>query len=127
MFIEIDTSSNEPIFEQIAQQLRFAIASGAIRPDEMIPSVREMSRMLAINPNTIARAYRVLQDEKIVFARRGMGLVVAPEAREYCRRSRKELFVEKYRKFLDEAIQSRLSEEEIREIVDSTPLRPEDQ
>ncbi len=62
------------------------------------------------------------QDEKVVFARRGMGLVVAPEAREYCHKNRKALFVEKFRKFLAEAVQSRLSREEIREIVDFTPL-----
>ncbi len=117
MFIEIDTGSNQPIFEQIAMQLKFSIASGAIRPGEMIPSVREMARRTAVNPNTIARAYRVLQDEGIVYVRRGTGMAVDDEAPEKCRAERKNVFVEKFNRFLAEAVQSRLPEGEISEII----------
>ncbi len=117
MLIEIDPTSTQPIFEQVVDQIKFAVAAGAIRANEMIPSVREMSRQLAINPNTIARAYRVLQDEGLVYTRRGMGIVVAEQAEEICQNQRKAIFTEKFRRFRAQAAQSGLSQAEIDEII----------
>ena len=117
MFIEIDPGSSRPIFEQVVDQIKFAIASKAVRPDEMIPSVRDLSKQLAINPNTIARAYRQLQDEGIVALRRGLGLAVVEGAAEKCRIQRKEFFQHKFQEFLDEAARSRLNRKELDEIL----------
>lgn len=119
MFIEIDPSSSQPIFEQVKDQIKFAIAAGAVRAEEMVPSVRDLSKQLAINPNTVARAYRQLQDEGILTVRRGMGLAVTPGAQEQCREQRRIFFREKFRAFLDEAARSRLSPEELSEILSS--------
>ncbi len=117
MFIEIDPGSPQPIFEQVTTQIKFAIAAGTVRAEEMIPSVRELSKQLAINPNTVARAYRQLQDEGIVSLRRGMGLAVTDGAPVLCVLQRKNFFREKFQKFLDEAVRSRLSREELDEII----------
>lgn len=122
MFIEIDTASSRPIFEQVTEQIKFAIAAEAVRAGEMIPSVRDLSKQLAINPNTVARAYRQLQDEGIITLRRGMGLAVADGAAAECRARRKEYFRKKFESFLDEAARSRLSPEELREIL--SPFNP---
>ncbi|MDR2756832.1 MAG: GntR family transcriptional regulator [Planctomycetaceae bacterium] len=119
MFIEIDPTSSQPIFEQIAMQIRFAIAAGTVREEEMIPSVRDLSKQLTINPNTTARAYRLLQDEGLISLRRGMGLAVTVGAKEICRRQRKLFFQQKFQLFLDEAARSRLSQEEIDEIMEN--------
>ena len=82
MFLHIDPAGDLPIYEQIVRQVKFAIAAGALAPDDMVASVRELAREVAVNPNTVIRAYRQLQDEAILLARRGTGLVVAPGAPE---------------------------------------------
>ena len=118
MFIEIDLTSSQAIYEQVVQQIKFAIAAGAIQADEMIPSVRELSRDLAINPNTVVRAYRALQDERIVYARRGMGLSVMKDAQQRCLVERKDIFNQRFRQVFDDAVRSRLDPGEIRDIVE---------
>lgn len=125
MFIEIDLGSSQPIFEQVKDQIKFAIAAGAVRAEEMVPSVRDLSKQLAINPNTVARAYRQLQDEGILTVRRGMGLAVTQGAQEQCREQRRIFFREKFRAFLDEAARSRLSPEELSEILSSYNVEPD--
>ena len=61
MFFHIDPTNGLAIYEQVARQVMFAVAGGALAPGEMVPSVRELARELALNPNTVARAYRELQ------------------------------------------------------------------
>ncbi len=117
MLIKIDTTSQQPIYEQIVQQIQFVIASGAVRENELIPSVRELSKSLAINPNTIGKSFKVLQDEGIVILRRGMGLVVAEGAKERCEKQRIEIFEKKIAQALTEAAQSGLPRIEIERII----------
>ena len=117
VFIEIDPSQPQPIFEQVTLQIKFAVAAGTIRTDEMIPSVRELSRQLAINPNTVVRAYRELQDENILAPRRGIGLVVTEHAQTECQKQRKECFQQRFKTFLQDAARSGLSQKELDEIL----------
>ncbi|MGL4593322.1 MAG: GntR family transcriptional regulator [Thermoguttaceae bacterium] len=117
MFFHLDFTSPLPIYEQIVRGIKFAVAAGGIAPNELIPSVRDLARDLAINPNTVARAYRTLQDDAVVFAKRGTGLAVAPNAPQKCRIQRLEIFQTRFRQFLDDARRSGLSELEIDEIV----------
>ncbi len=118
MFIEINVSCSQPIYEQLVEQIKFSIASGAVQVDEMIPSLRELSKKLALNPNTVARAYRTLQDEGIVCFRRGTGLAVAPGAKERCEAERKIWFENRLRQLLADATRSRLDPSEIKEIIE---------
>ena len=80
MFLHIQPSDSLAIYDQVVRQVKFAVASGAIRPGEFVLSVRELARDLAINPNTVARAYRQLQDEGILETVRGTGLAIAKRA-----------------------------------------------
>jgi len=98
-------------------QIKFAIAAGTVRHDEMIPSVRDLSKQLAINPTTVARAYRILQDDEILTVRRGMGLVVTEHAQVKCQKQRKEFFQQRFKTFLDEVARSRLTKKELDEIL----------
>ena len=118
MFIEIDPASSQAIYEQVVQQVKFAVAAGTVQTDELIPSVRDLSRELRINPNTVARAYRSLQDDGVVYPRRGTGLAVAPDARERCKIERKSFFESRFRQLFDEAVRSRLEPAEIREMIE---------
>lgn len=62
-----------PIYEQIMDELRKLIISGVFAPDEKLPSVRELAQQLAINPNTIQRAYRELEVEGYIYSVAGKG------------------------------------------------------
>jgi len=117
VFIEIDPNLPQTIFEQIVTQIKFAIAAGTVRQDEMIPSVRDLARQLAVNPNTVVRAYRILQDEEILTVRRGIGLVVAEHAQAKCQKQREEFFQQRFKTFLEEVARSRLSKKELDEIL----------
>jgi GntR family transcriptional regulator len=118
VFIEIDPSLPQPLFEQVAIQIKFAIAAGTVRSNEMVPSVRDLSRQLAINPNTVVRAYRLLQDEEILVVRRGMGLAVAENSQAECQKQRKNFFKQQFNTFLEDAARSRISREELDEILE---------
>ena len=119
MFFSINPSAGLPIYEQVARQIKFAVAGQVIKPGELTPSVREVARQLAINPNTVARAYRQLQADGVLEAVRGTGLQVAGGAEELCRRERLDLIRLRLREVLSEARQSRLGIEEVRELVES--------
>jgi GntR family transcriptional regulator len=118
MLLHIDPHNGLAIYDQIARQVKFAVAGGVLKAGELIPSVRELARELAINPNTIARAYRQLQDDGVLAAVRGTGLEVATGAAERCRNERVKLVRSRLRQVLREARQSRLEKSELRELVE---------
>ena len=71
--IQINYRDPRPVYEQIMDELRKLIISGAIEPDEKLPSVRDLARQLAINPNTIQRAYRELEQSGYIYSVPGKG------------------------------------------------------
>ena len=87
MFLHIQPSDGLAIYDQVVRQVKFAVASGAVRTGEFVPSVRELAKELAINPNTVSRAYRQLQDDGVLETVRGTGLAVAKGAAQLCRSS----------------------------------------
>ena len=76
--ININYRDARPIYEQVRDGLRTLIVSGAIASGEKLPSVRELATQLAINPNTIQRAYRALEQEGCVVSVPGKGSFAAP-------------------------------------------------
>jgi GntR family transcriptional regulator len=76
MFEDIDPRSPTPLYEQIAARVRVAVAAGDFRPGEALPSVRELSRQLRLNPATVVQAYRELEDDGFVDMRRGAGTFI---------------------------------------------------
>ncbi len=74
--MRIDSQSHVPIFQQIADGVRSAIAGGVYRPGEGLPSVRAMAIELRVNPNTVQRAYEALERDGVVESRRGVGMFV---------------------------------------------------
>lgn len=77
MFGRIDPSSPAPLFGQIVEAVRQAVATGRARPGDRLPSVRELAAELVINPNTIAKAYQTLEAEGIAVSRKGSGTFIA--------------------------------------------------
>ncbi len=116
MYLHIDADNGVPVYEQIARQLAFLIADGALKPGELIPSVRQLARDLAVNPNTIARAYRQLQDQEIVEPVSGTGLEITRRAVTICRRERDEWIRLRLAQIIAEARSSRLSDSDIQRL-----------
>lgn len=117
MLLHVDPAGDLPIYEQIVRQVKFAIAAGALAAGDMISSVRELAKELAINPNTVIRAYRQLQDEDILQSRRGTGLVVGPAAPETCRRQRIDMIRDRLGQVLTEARQSGLRDGHVGRLI----------
>jgi GntR family transcriptional regulator len=118
MFLHIEPSDSLAIYDQVVRQIKFAVASGAVRVGEFVPSVRELAKDAAINPNTVSRAYRQLQDEGVLQTVRGTGLAVAKGAAQRCRKQRLELIGQRIRAALVEGRQSQLEDAELRELVE---------
>jgi len=77
MEFEIDTRSGVPLYRQIIEQVKFAIASGGVQAGEQLPTVRQLSVDLSINPNTVIRAYRELEIEGVIESHQGSGTFVS--------------------------------------------------
>jgi GntR family transcriptional regulator len=77
MQIKIDNSSERPVYQQIIDQVKRDIALGRLNKDEKLPTVRQLAGQLAINPNTIAKAYQQLEREGIIVTKPGAGAFVA--------------------------------------------------
>ena len=119
MFFQIDTDNGVAIFDQVVRQVKFAVARGAIKPGNLIPSVRDLAKELAINPNTVARAYQQLQADGVLEMVRGVGLEVAADALKPCRSERQRIVRQRLRTALLEAMQSGLEAEDLRQLFDS--------
>ena len=78
VFVTVDPEAPEPVYEQVAQQIRERIASGALPPGTLLPPVRTLASDLGYNLNTVARAYRLLETDGFVRIRERSGVEVAP-------------------------------------------------
>jgi len=117
MLFHVDVRNGLAVYEQIVRHIKFAVADGALRSGELVPSVREMARDLAVNPNTVARAYRQLQDDGVLETVRGTGLVVTSAARRPCQSERAKLIRARLRQVLEEAQRSGLAADEVAQMV----------
>jgi GntR family transcriptional regulator len=117
MLLHVDAGNGLAVYDQIVRQVKFAVADGALRSGELVPSVRELARDLAINPNTVARAYRELQNDGVLETVRGTGLSVSPAARRQCQAERTKLIRARLRLVLEEALHSGLDAQEIENLT----------
>ena len=77
MIIKVSQADDRPIYVQIMDEIRRAIVLGTLRADEPLPSVRQLSSELRVNPNTVQQAYRELERDGVVYVLRGQGTYVA--------------------------------------------------
>lgn len=90
-FPRLDHSDPRPLYQQVIDAFRRAVVSGALRPGEQMPSVRDLAKELRVNPNTIQNAYRELEREGIVEVRRGLGCFVTDTAVAHRRTAEREV------------------------------------
>ena len=117
MFFSININNGVAIYQQIVRQVKFAIAEGSLQPGQLLPGGRSLSVELAINPNTVVRAYQQLQAEGVLESMRGRGMVVCQGAAKFCRQERKTIIADGLQTVLTEALHAGLSAEEIEELV----------
>lgn len=78
--VKVDPSEPTPLFEQVAAEIRRAIADGEAKPGERMPLAKDLATVLGVNTNTVLRALRLLRDEGLLEFRRGRGITVAGTA-----------------------------------------------
>lgn len=74
--VKIDKKSHRPFYEQLVIGIKEDILQGILEPGDQIPSVREMAKILLMNPNTISKAYKVLESEQVLVTVKGKGTFV---------------------------------------------------
>lgn len=97
--IQITAGSNLPIYRQIVDQVRLAIAAGTLIPGDQLPSVRSIAESLLVNPNTVARAYGELTRDGLLDARPGKGLFIAERRQRLSQDERDRLLTEAAQEF----------------------------
>lgn len=112
----LEGSDDRAIYLRIADQIKFAVASGALRPGDLVPSVRELSKQMVVNPNTVARAYRELQLERMIEPVRGTGMAVSSGAVELCSADRRAVVRRRFREAIEDAKKSKMDRTEIEAI-----------
>lgn len=75
---ELDMRNRKPIYEQLVDKLKELIINEVLKPDEQLPSVRALAQQLTINPNTIQKAYRELENQGFIYSQKGKGSFVNP-------------------------------------------------
>lgn len=117
MRFELNLASRVPIYEQLISQVREAIARGDVKPDDRLPTVRELSQTLLINPNTVSRAYAELARDGVLHNRPGRGVFVAAQKGELSHAARQRRLIESLDKFLTEAVHLGFADDEVVRIV----------
>ena len=115
MFVNVDPSSGLPIFRQIVQQIKTAVAVGRLRPEDSLPSVRQLATELRVNPNTVARAYLDLEIEGVIYKRQGAGTFVSRQGVEMSKQERRRVLSELFERALVEGVNLGMEERELRE------------
>ncbi len=123
MLIRIEASSGIPITRQIVDQVRARCASGALQTGDRLPSVRELARQLAVNQNTILRAYERLTAEGILELRHGEGTFVADFATGRRLKKERTALEEDAERLARRAADLRISPEELHALIDEAAAR----
>ena len=114
MFAELDFRSHVPIYAQLVDRIKHLVASGALGPGDQLPTVRQMAAELRVNFNTIARVYRILDEEGVISTQQGRGTyVLEPMPPEKASRLRNAALEGMTRSFLEHAHQVGFKPDEI--------------
>ena len=116
--LQIDFRSGLPIYTQIVNQVQAQVVSGVLKPGDQLPTVRALAEELRVNFNTIARAYRILDEARIISTQQGRGTYITeippPNVSEKLRRETLQALTQRY---IGEARRLDFSKSEIRQMV----------
>ncbi|SNZ17119.1 GntR family transcriptional regulator [Terribacillus aidingensis] len=115
---ELDLRSGKPIYEQIVDKFKELIINQVLETDEKLPSVRELAQQLTINPNTIQKAYRELENQELIYSVKGRGSFVNAISAQVDPQKVKHM-QEELKKLLTEALFVGVTADEIRSVVEN--------
>lgn len=121
--IQLNYRDAKPIYEQIKEGLRRLVITGVIATDEKLPSVRELASELSINPNTIQRAYRELEQEVYIYTISGKGSFAAMQ--QDVNRRRNEELLQKFDEIVKELLYLKDTADQLKERIDELSKKME--
>jgi GntR family transcriptional regulator len=118
LILQIDFRSGLPIYIQIVNQVQAQVAAGILKPGDQLPTVRALAEELRVNFNTVARAYRILDEARIISTQQGRGTYITeiPPA-HVTEKLRKESLEALTQRYISEAMRLDFSKAEITEII----------
>ena len=136
MNIEIDFRDHVPIYIQLMNQVKHKIATGQLQPGDQLPTVRQLAADLRVNFNTVARAYRMLDEEEIISTQHGRGtFILDPPTPEKAREMRRKDLERLTREYLNSTFRLNFEPDDVQEafeeklniwIKEGSPPEPED-
>ena len=117
MQIHISPHDGVPIYKQIIHQVKHLVASGRLKPKDEMPPIRLLAQQLLINPNTVARAYRDLEQDGVVISRRGSGTVVSDNGSPLSGDEQSRILEERVQALMIEARQMRVKLDDVLDLV----------
>ena len=120
MQFSVNIHSTVAVYVQIENQIRFAIASGRLKPGDQLPSVRDLSKGVEVNPNTVAKSYRNLEVIGLLYARRGMGVFINKGARAQCKATCRQNAVRRLYEVVQEAKASRFTKKDLTTVLNAS-------
>ena len=120
LHVRLDTAGGVPIYLQLIEQIKYHIATGTLKADDELPSVRTLASAQLINPNTVARAYLELEREGVIYKRRGMGTYVAEKGVSMSSEERRHIVCKLMEKALVEGTQLGLDAASLRRVFEET-------
>ncbi len=117
MNININLKDGVPIYRQIANQIRYMVASGILQPGEEISPVRTLALAISVTPNTVVKAYQELENQGVIFKRRGAGTYIADEAVTLADQERLRIIRQRIDALLAEAHQLKFNEQDLDKLI----------
>jgi GntR family transcriptional regulator len=117
LHFQIDPHSGLPVYRQLMDQTKYYIAAGALKAGDLLPSIRELSAALAVNPTTVVKAYGELEHEGVIQMRHGKGAFVAEGAKRASSAEARKALQRLARQLAVEAAQMGASREDVQKLV----------
>jgi GntR family transcriptional regulator len=117
MIFNVDFNSGKPVYLQLVDQVRYAAASGALRPGEALPSIRPLSEELRVNRNTVAKAYTELESLGVIETIAGKGCFLKENESPLTRQVRQKLLMAKIDEAVVTAYQMQISPEALQALL----------
>lgn len=115
----IDLQSRIPIYEQLRKNIIELIIKGALKENDQLPSIRNLAKDLSINPNTIAKAYQLLEHDGIIYSNMGRGSFISPVKHDIVN----DYILSDFDKTVSEALKIGISKEELIERIQKNEVK----
>lgn len=117
LHFQIDPHSGVPVYRQLMDQIRYYISSGALKNGDRVPSIRELSKSLSINPTTVQKAYNELTHMGVIEMARGLGAFVSDHTKKMTQQEKEKVIRRLAMQLALEASQLKMTAERIMKIV----------